>query len=425
MTPRGFDVVCVEFLLERVEYAELILDRMVNSLRPGGLLLLRVRDRESAYGFVDRNLPDWLRRRFGETLPAVYEPVCSREGLRAYCLMRGLMIAEDRGDTTGPARLGPRRKLVETVLRAVASVSRGRLRPGLRRGDADRAEAEEPLRADHLAAHQDRPPRGARVAVGGQLHRLLPVDAHHDERAVELVVAVAGAAEADQVVVVGPGPQLRNIRSTADDRAGLDVGDPGGQRRSGPARSLPFGDAPASSTAAGSPPRARPRRGCPRCRRATAPPPVVLAPSWTGGCCRRPSAGPRGRSMESGSGGRAAQSVPPVAGRSCEAGARERRCRPRCSWSALLVQPFRRRRGRAVGGGDQLRSRRVTRRPNRPGVLQVAPAEQRHGRQVDHARAGGRAAVAVEHEPRSAHAGQHVEPLAMRGADVAALASWS
>ncbi|GLX98822.1 hypothetical protein Hesp01_67720 [Herbidospora sp. NBRC 101105] len=129
MTPRGFDIVCVEFLLERVQYAELILDRMVNALRPGGLLLIRIRDRESAYGFVDRLLPGWLRSRFGEPLPAVYEPVCSREGLRAYCLMRGLMIAEDRGDTTGPARLGPRGKLVETVCRAVAALSRGKLDP--------------------------------------------------------------------------------------------------------------------------------------------------------------------------------------------------------------------------------------------------------------------------------------------------------
>ncbi|WP_459802700.1 class I SAM-dependent methyltransferase [Herbidospora sp. RD11066] len=127
MTPRGFDVVTVEFLLERIEYAELVLDRMVNALRPGGLLLVRVRDRESAYGFVDRIAPDWLRKRFGEPLPAVYESVCSREGLRAYCLMRGLMIAEDRSDTTGPARLGPRRKLVETVCRAAAYLSRGRL----------------------------------------------------------------------------------------------------------------------------------------------------------------------------------------------------------------------------------------------------------------------------------------------------------
>ncbi|ETK31025.1 hypothetical protein GCM10009530_59050 [Microbispora corallina] len=134
--PRSFDVVYVSFLLERVHHAELVLDRLVAGLRPGGLLLLKMRDGRSAYGFCDRATPGWLRRALWRSLapagsvgplPAVYEPLASREGVQAYCLMRGLMIAEDYSAVSGPARRGPHAGLVTAVCRAVAALSRGRL----------------------------------------------------------------------------------------------------------------------------------------------------------------------------------------------------------------------------------------------------------------------------------------------------------
>ncbi|MFC7592623.1 class I SAM-dependent methyltransferase [Nonomuraea antimicrobica] len=62
LPPRGFDVIQLSFLLERVRHAELVFDRLLQSLRPGGLVLLRVRDRRSAYGLLDRITPWWLRR---------------------------------------------------------------------------------------------------------------------------------------------------------------------------------------------------------------------------------------------------------------------------------------------------------------------------------------------------------------------------
>jgi len=134
--PRSFDVVYVCFLLERVRNAELILDRLVDALRPGGLLLLRMRDRGSAYGFCDRMTPEWLRRMLWRRLcppgsvgplPAVYEPVTSRAGIQAYCLKRGLMIAEDYSAMSGPARRGPHAGLVGFVCRAVSALTNGRL----------------------------------------------------------------------------------------------------------------------------------------------------------------------------------------------------------------------------------------------------------------------------------------------------------
>jgi Methylase involved in ubiquinone/menaquinone biosynthesis len=136
MPPRSFDVVYVPFLLERIRHAELVLDRMVAALRPGGLLLVEMRDRSSAYGFYDRVLPSWLRRRLWPRfvppgtpgpLPAVYEPVTSREGIHSYCLMRGLMIAEDYLGSSGPALRGRHARLVRAMCGLAERLSRGRL----------------------------------------------------------------------------------------------------------------------------------------------------------------------------------------------------------------------------------------------------------------------------------------------------------
>ncbi|MEU4833272.1 methyltransferase domain-containing protein [Streptosporangium sp. NPDC023615] len=138
--PRAFDVVYVSFLLERIEHAELVLDRLLTGLRPGGLLLVRMRDRASAYGVCDRRTPAALRRllwrRFTPPgtvgpLPAVYEPIASREGMHSFCLVRGLMVTEDISARSGPALEGPLGKLARAACSAVETLSRGR-RPASR-----------------------------------------------------------------------------------------------------------------------------------------------------------------------------------------------------------------------------------------------------------------------------------------------------
>ncbi|WP_345176847.1 class I SAM-dependent methyltransferase, partial [Actinomadura verrucosospora] len=61
LPPRAFDIVHASYLIERVPHAELVLDRFVAALKPGGLLLVHLRDRDTAFGFLDRTLPRWLR----------------------------------------------------------------------------------------------------------------------------------------------------------------------------------------------------------------------------------------------------------------------------------------------------------------------------------------------------------------------------
>jgi SAM-dependent methyltransferase len=136
LPPREYDVVHAPFLIERIPQAELVLDRFVAALKPGGLLLVRLRDRATAFGFIDRMLPGWLRDRIGapvdriagELPPTpVYEPVASRKGMRWYCVMRGLMVAEEYVSTDTVAAFGRWTGLIGWLGRIVAALSGHRL----------------------------------------------------------------------------------------------------------------------------------------------------------------------------------------------------------------------------------------------------------------------------------------------------------
>jgi hypothetical protein len=135
LSPRAYDIVQCSSLLGRIEHAELVLDRLSGAVKPGGLLLLRIRDRDSAAGFLDRVLPEvarraiWRKRQPGEPGPhaAVYERVASGRGIQAYVLAHGLVIAERAalGGLAGGLPRGPYGYL--TAQKLVARLSRGRL----------------------------------------------------------------------------------------------------------------------------------------------------------------------------------------------------------------------------------------------------------------------------------------------------------
>jgi len=136
LVPRSFDIVHCALLLERINHAELVLDRLVEMLKPGGLLLLQSTDRDSAAGFLDRVLPRplralaWRRARPGETgpFPAVYERLVSARGLESYAPRRGLVIAQRHVLNLLPGRRRPPGLLLASKL--VARLSRGRLTSG-------------------------------------------------------------------------------------------------------------------------------------------------------------------------------------------------------------------------------------------------------------------------------------------------------
>jgi SAM-dependent methyltransferase len=133
LVPRSVDVVHCARLLERISHAELVLDRLVDALKPGGLLLLQTGDRDCVAGFLDRVLPRplraviWRSQQPGEPgpYPAVYERLASERGIESYALRRGLVIAQ-RQPLSLPARRGSA-ALLMLAGRFAARLSRGRL----------------------------------------------------------------------------------------------------------------------------------------------------------------------------------------------------------------------------------------------------------------------------------------------------------
>jgi SAM-dependent methyltransferase len=110
LPPRSFDVVYCAFLLEHIQNAALVLDRFVTALRPGGLLLLRIRDRDCAAATLDRSAPEPLRRALWARLypgepgpfPPVYDPLTSARGLEAYASAHGLVVSRRETARTVP-----------------------------------------------------------------------------------------------------------------------------------------------------------------------------------------------------------------------------------------------------------------------------------------------------------------------------------
>ncbi len=133
LPPRSFDIVHCALLLERISHAELVLDRFVEALKPGGLLLLSTGDRDCASGFLDRALlrslraTIWRRQRPGEPgpYPAVYEHLVSGRGIQSYVMRRGLVIGPRQAVNLLAARRKPRGLLLACGL--TARLSGGRL----------------------------------------------------------------------------------------------------------------------------------------------------------------------------------------------------------------------------------------------------------------------------------------------------------
>jgi SAM-dependent methyltransferase len=134
LTPRSFDVVLCAQVLEHISHVGLVLDRFAAALRPGGLLLLRVRDRECAAGLLDRKLPQAVRRVIWARLhpaepgpfPAVYEPIVSAPGIQEYAQMRGLVIAQRATARTRTAQPGRLSRTLSAACAFVSWLTRGR-----------------------------------------------------------------------------------------------------------------------------------------------------------------------------------------------------------------------------------------------------------------------------------------------------------
>ncbi|HMD94217.1 MAG TPA: methyltransferase domain-containing protein [Trebonia sp.] len=131
---RKYDVVYCARLIERVQHVELVLDRLVSALKPGGLLLLRTGDRYTAAALLGRLLPGPLRKVIWSRLhpgipgpfPVVFEKSVCDQGISSYALMRGLVIAARSAEVTLPDHPARLSSSVRITCAAISRLTRGR-----------------------------------------------------------------------------------------------------------------------------------------------------------------------------------------------------------------------------------------------------------------------------------------------------------
>ena len=96
--PNSFDLIYCSYVLEHVSGAERVLENFVSWLRPGGILVLKIPDRNSVFGFVTRITPFtihvWYKRYIKnnpnagkeghDPFPTYYDNVVSVSGIEAF-----------------------------------------------------------------------------------------------------------------------------------------------------------------------------------------------------------------------------------------------------------------------------------------------------------------------------------------------------
>lgn len=106
-----YDVIYNSFVLEHVQNAEQVLDNFSRWLKPGGLLIIRIPDRDSVYGFITRKTPFWFHIFYKkyivgspnagkpgfEPYPTFHEKIISRHGIHKFCQKSNFEIIEEYG----------------------------------------------------------------------------------------------------------------------------------------------------------------------------------------------------------------------------------------------------------------------------------------------------------------------------------------
>jgi SAM-dependent methyltransferase len=141
LKPQSYDVVYSAFVLEHVEGAGEALDRFTEAVRPGGLIILRIPDRDSVWGLVTRMTPlrvhvlyrRWFAGDRTAGLPGhapyhtVYDRVVSHRGVNAYCSERGLEVLDEVSSNFYLQDIGRLRYLVAPLVRLIGLLSLGRV----------------------------------------------------------------------------------------------------------------------------------------------------------------------------------------------------------------------------------------------------------------------------------------------------------
>ncbi|MFZ1087253.1 MAG: class I SAM-dependent methyltransferase [Terracidiphilus sp.] len=137
----SFDVVFSAFVLEHVPRADRALANLVKWLRPGGLLILRLPERQTVHGFYTRVLPHWAHVAYYRYIhhsqfagqpgyapyPTYYHPVISRERLIPFLAENGVSTLNCYGDGFKRPNPSLARRMVKGIEKLTSMLSFGSL----------------------------------------------------------------------------------------------------------------------------------------------------------------------------------------------------------------------------------------------------------------------------------------------------------
>ncbi len=136
-----FDVIYTSYVLEHIENINKVLTNFTLWLKPGGLIVIKVPDRYTVYGFLARLTPHWLHVSYyryikGKTqagkpghapYPIVYDPELSRGGIKAFCAQNGLQLSMEMGKNNYLRKRSKKDKIVGFFARTLSALSMGKL----------------------------------------------------------------------------------------------------------------------------------------------------------------------------------------------------------------------------------------------------------------------------------------------------------
>lgn len=119
LADQSYDLIYCAYVLEHIDGAEAVLDRFFQWLKPKGLLILMIPNRDSIHGFVTRITPFWFHvwfyryiLRYSDAgkpghMPfhTFHDPIVSRRGIQSYCQQHGYLIQLEYGLSLDPEKV--------------------------------------------------------------------------------------------------------------------------------------------------------------------------------------------------------------------------------------------------------------------------------------------------------------------------------
>ncbi|WP_018983147.1 class I SAM-dependent methyltransferase [Salinimonas chungwhensis] len=136
-----YDIIYTAYVLEHVADVPRVLDNFNRWLKPGGLLVIKVPDRDTVYGFVARNTPHWLHVYYYRWIkgnknagkpgylpyPTVYDKALGRHQMTQFCHREGLHLMAMLGKNNYLRKRSARDRAIRVFVRLIHLFSFGRL----------------------------------------------------------------------------------------------------------------------------------------------------------------------------------------------------------------------------------------------------------------------------------------------------------